>query len=294
MCKDEKKTRKAILVLGLTILILGGIIGAVVYACSIEGPNEVSLDYYSRIPAIVIGHATRYITDSIQQIRYVDFEVEEWIKGDRTERAIRLKRPWINTACDLLKFFPDTTTYYFVPLHYYNYNLFYGPAVDSSSLMIPWFPDAFLWGQYKPITRDSIASFSEVSIIRHILRTHSHPFKVSLSIPDTVFVPGKPLIATITIKNATPYELAAPDSSKIDFRVEVYDETTRIGSFEGIERESWRERIWWLPYEKENQRKVKSGDSASYLIDLSQRFPELLSFSYNSVRTLNRCDRLLP
>jgi hypothetical protein len=262
------------------------IVGAIVYACTIEGPNEVSLDYYSRIPAIVIGHPTAFVTDSVQQIRYVDFAVKEWIKGNGSDATIRLKKNWNLSTCDLLEFFRDTTTYYFLPLRYYNYNLALGPSIDSSWLTIPDWPDAFWWGEYKFSTLDSIPRFSEVSIIRHIIGAKSQPFGISLSISDTVFVPGKPLIATITLKNATPYELVVPDSSKIDFRVEVYDDTTRIASFEGIKRETWWERIWWRPYEKENLTKLKSGESISYVIDLSQRFPELSSFSYDSDRSL--------
>jgi hypothetical protein len=51
-------------------------------------------------------------------------------------------------------------------------------------------------------------------------------------------------------------------------------------------RDGYRECIWWLPYEKENQRRLKSGESTSYVIDLSQRFPELSSFSYSPQRAL--------
>jgi hypothetical protein len=279
-------TGKTKLVLGLTILLLAGIIGALVYACSIEGPNEVSLDYYSGVPAIVIGHPLRFVADSIDQVRYVDFEVKEWIKGNRTDVTIRLKKNWNLSSCDLLEFFRDTTTYYFLPLHYYNYNLGLGPTIDSSWLTIPYWPDAFWWGEYKFFTRDSIPTFSEVSIIRHIIDTKSHPFRISLSTSDTVFVPGKPLLTRVTVKNITSYQLVVPDSSKIDFHVDIYDSVRKIDSLEGKKRETWRERIWWLPYEKENLLKLKSGESISYIIDLSQRFPELSSFSYGSQRTL--------
>jgi hypothetical protein len=213
-------------------------------------------------------------------------EIKEWIKASGFGSVIRLRQNWSSTDCDFFKAFSDTTTFYFTPLQYYNYNNFFGGGIDSSHLMIPYWPDAFWWGEYKFITRDSIANFSEVSIIRHILSTQSHPFEVSLSIPDTAFVPGKPLLTVVTIKNKTSYQLVAPDSSKVDFLVQVFDGGAKVASYEGAMRDGRRERIWWLPYEKENKRKLKTGESISYIVDLSQRFFELSSFSYGSQRTL--------
>jgi hypothetical protein len=275
---------KTKLMLGASILLVATIIGAIVYACTIEGPSEVGLDYYSGIPAIVICRPIARVVDSLQQVQYQDVEVQEWIKGNRTDDTVRLKRNRYLSTCDL--FFPDTTTYYFLPLRYYNYDLLLGPTVDSSSLTIPIWPNAFLWGKYGYTARDSIATFSEVSIIRHILSTQTHPFQVSVSMPDTFFVPGKQLLALVTIKNITSYQLVAPDSSKIDFLVQVFQGSTRIGSYEGRLQNGYWERIWWQPYEKENPLKLKSGESIAYIIDLSQRFPELSSFSYDSGRTL--------
>ena len=278
--------RKAKLVLGATIVLLASILGAIVYACTIEGPVEVGLGYYSGIPAIVICRPIAWMSDTTQRTLYVDFEIKEWIKASSSDPVIRLRQNWSSTSCDFFSAFPDTTTYYFTPLQYYNYNKFFSGGIDSSHLMIPYWPDAFEWGRYKWVTRDSIRSFSEVNIIRHIVSTQTHPFQISMSMSDTFFVPGKQLLAMVTIKNITSYQSVAPDSSKIDFLVQVFQGSTRIGSYEGRMRDGYRERIWWQPYEKENLLKLKSGESISYIVDLSQRFPELSSFSYDSQRTL--------
>jgi hypothetical protein len=60
-----KKTK---LVLGSMAFLLAGVIGGIVYACIIEGPFEVGLDYYSGIPAIVIGRPIGFVLDSSQQV----------------------------------------------------------------------------------------------------------------------------------------------------------------------------------------------------------------------------------
>lgn len=121
----------------------------VVHACTIEDNfQEYTLDQFVNTPvAIVIGKPIRFSVDSVNYVVYINFQVEQWLKGTKRDSLITLKQhgdPIIRIGSgQRCSGFPVTADcgpvfclqrYYLTPLYYYCEGI---SSIDSSWLNIP-------------------------------------------------------------------------------------------------------------------------------------------------------------
>ncbi len=267
----------------LFVLISISVGSIIIFSCSIEGPFEVPVNFYLNCPAIIIGKPVAVIDSINSHKQYYDMKIVEWIWGIHKDTVIRFRDVYGTTSCGLRLL--DTTKYYCLPLFYYGKT-----AEESLMLSIPSWPDAIVSSDYLQLpvgkSKTDVDTLPIVKIVRHIVEKKSHAFTLSLIKIDSVFTPAKMFRVAVTITNVSRFELTAPPEDDIDFSVHVFDGPSRAMTYEGRLRDGIRKRIDWIPSIDYKNHSMKSGESKKYLVDISQRFTELASFSNNPNRSL--------